>query len=199
VRSIKKQEARDLKVGDPITCVNAVEAFYSRYAGNPACLFGPGDVGVVASKKRNCPRGILVDFYKKTVARCSNERLHLWRASLALANVESVSRSEAEHHLKRNAPSWNDYLDEIVALYASSYFEGVKQGVCPPYPNYAAHEELVPFLQLFPSQQELQIFAETFRQKYAWTGKNVQEMATTLVVANKYLSEIRIPWTYDVG
>lgn len=37
------------KTGDKVTCKHAVEAYYSKYAGNPEILFEPGTPAVIAS------------------------------------------------------------------------------------------------------------------------------------------------------
>lgn len=36
-------------LGTKVTCLRRVEAYYSRYAGNPECWFEPGMVGVVGA------------------------------------------------------------------------------------------------------------------------------------------------------
>ena len=62
---------RKPQIGDIVTCRTRREAYYSRYADNPACWFEPGDLGVVAAVDvpvvRNTeghPTFCCVDFYK---------------------------------------------------------------------------------------------------------------------------------------
>ena len=55
------------KVGDKVTVKEAVEARYSRYAGNPECIIEPGVVGTVGAVDvpyvtRNNGTFVCVDF-----------------------------------------------------------------------------------------------------------------------------------------
>lgn len=58
------------KLGDKVTTLRAVEAYYSNYGGLPYCAFAPGDVGIVAAVDVPVVRGrdgatfTCVDFYK---------------------------------------------------------------------------------------------------------------------------------------
>ena len=42
---------KNLKIGDKVTVTVPREAYYSSYAGNPKCIFEPGEVGVIGAVK----------------------------------------------------------------------------------------------------------------------------------------------------
>lgn len=82
----------DVRVGDKVTCIERVDAYYSNYGGNPECWFEPGEVGVVGAVDVPCTtyayrkRGgtasfVCVDFEKHG---------QTWRCALYYNNVRRL-------------------------------------------------------------------------------------------------------------
>jgi hypothetical protein len=191
VRKEALMKLSDLHTGDYVTCLRPVGVYSSREA------FTPQEVGTIACSDAGLPAPVIVDFYSRRIPfESPHRRVELWRTCLRLDNVKRIPQEQAHHYLQIHAPTWEEHLQELLSSYGDSYYEAVGTGICQPYPMYPAHAVLVPFLQTRPSQQELLAFLETFRPAFAWTGNRVQAQASTLVVANKFLHETRIPWSY---
>lgn len=89
-------------VGDRVTCIVPVDAYYSNYGGRPECVFCPGMVGIVAHldspSVRPGPHGedvfAIVDFDGPAHGKCNADTT--WRVALRYGNIKIVS--------KRNKP-----------------------------------------------------------------------------------------------
>jgi hypothetical protein len=182
-------QRRDLHVGDYVTCWSPAGVYYAQ-----ACFTGE-DVGTVASISAGLPAPIIVDFYSRRIPSGSGSET-LWRTCLSQDNVLKVSQDRANEYLKTHAPTWEEHLQSLLASYGNDHYQAVRDRICAPYPMYSAHANLVPFLETYPSQQALKEFLETFRKEFEWTGNRVLTQVSTLVLANKCLDELRVPWTY---
>ena len=82
---------KNIKVGDRVTCRKPVDAYYSKYAGAPECVFMPGDIGIVAAV--NVPKVkvkgsfVVVDFEKKGVVYNRKTGSCIWRVGLNYDNI----------------------------------------------------------------------------------------------------------------
>ncbi len=86
--------------GDKITCVVAVEASYSDYAGNPVCVFKPGTVGIAtvcdSVSVRYGPYGedVGVNVHFTGSAHGKDNLMTTWRVFLRYGNIVLVERSK---------------------------------------------------------------------------------------------------------
>jgi len=84
------------KIGDTVTCLYAVEAYYSNYGTLPACHFMPGDTGIVAhtdlpSVCRERVTFSCVDFTKDG---------RRWRVALTRDNIKRIRVRAGECNAK---------------------------------------------------------------------------------------------------
>lgn len=79
------------RIGDKVTSKQIVPAYYSDYAGNPTCDFGPGMVGIVKTIDigRN-KTGCCVDF-QAMPNMCGRT---LWRCFLKFKDIVILERAE---------------------------------------------------------------------------------------------------------
>ena len=85
---------RKPQIGERVTCRTPVEAYYSRYAGNPECWFEPGDVGIVAEVDVPVVVNMTghhffscVDFYKEGIPHNERHGGSPWRVGLYSDNM----------------------------------------------------------------------------------------------------------------
>lgn len=88
-----------MRVGDMVTCKEAVPAFYSKYAGNPEVVFRPGMIGTVGAIDVPAVTGpeatyTCVDF--KGPASMSTPPNTLWRVALSKDNISRVKTKSVE-------------------------------------------------------------------------------------------------------
>lgn len=85
---------KDAKPGALVTCLHAVEAYYSGYAGNPKCLFEPGMVGeIVDTAPKVCIMGEPPVYDKRDIRLVVDFRhpeLGIQRVSLNFCNAKAV-------------------------------------------------------------------------------------------------------------
>lgn len=86
------------KPGDTITCVVAVEAGYSDYAGNPRCVFQPGMVGIATVcdtvSVRYGPYGEDVGVNVHFTGPAKVDGNTTWRVFLRFGNIEVIERAK---------------------------------------------------------------------------------------------------------
>ena len=138
-----------VQVGMLVTCKEAKEAYYSRYAGQPMCHFTPNMIGRIAAIDVPCVRKestfCCVDFYLTGTdySVCpAAPNGYPWRVALEYDNITVVDANPIpETHIPRN-PAISDTCGKGSTCHRAYIIRArVKQGEYTPQEGAAAWEE----------------------------------------------------------